>query len=614
MRETAMPISRRIRAAFLLLFVSSLLAALPASAAAAPSGFSVNRFEPSERGSQWFVLDSLDLRGSARPALGAVVDYQYRPLAIYESDGSVRAAVVGHVLTAHLGGAIILWDRLRLAASLPVVLYTDGEQGTLRGVTYDPPSSAQAIGDARLGVDARMFGTNEGPLTMAIGARLWLPTGSTSTYSGDGGVRVGPHLLAAGVAGPVAYGVQTGVTFRNATASDFAGSPIDHELFYGVSAGVRAMQGKVLVGPELHGSTILKDAFKTRASPLEILLGGHFAFDNHVRIGAGVGTGLVAGYGSPVARFVASLEWSPEVASDDEDGDGIKDAVDACRKVRGVPSTDPELNGCPPPKPTDTDGDDIPDAEDACPDVLGQHTNDPRTNGCIDRDGDGLMDPLDTCPFEAGAPSPDPKKNGCPPPDGDSDGVLDEFDACPNEYGVKTSDPKTNGCAPVTPSDPDRDQDGIVNEKDACPDDAGKPDPDPKKNGCPVAVVRGKQIRLTEQVKFKAASAEILKDSDALLEAVKAVLDEHPEITKLRIEGHTDNRGAARANQTLSLARATAVRKWLVAHGIAESRLTSFGFGADRPIESNDTEEGRAINRRVELHIEAGSGAAPAAP
>ena len=609
-----MPIFRRVRPAFLLL-VLSVLAALPASAAAAaPSGFSVNRFEPSERGSQWFVLDSLDLRGSGRPALGAVVDYQYRPLAVYESDGSVRAAVVGHVLTAHVGGSVILWDRLRLAASLPLVLYTDGERGTLRGVTYEAPSSSQAIGDARLGVDARMFGTDADPLTMAIGARLWLPTGSTSTYSGDGGVRVGPHLLAAGVVGPIAYGVQTGVTFRDATATDFAGSPIGHELFYGASAGWRGMQGKVLIGPELYGTTILKDAFKTRASPLEILLGGHFSFDNHVRAGAGVGTGLVAGYGSPVARFVASLEWSPEVVSDDEDGDGIRDAADACKKVRGVASTDPELNGCPPPKPTDTDGDDIPDAQDACPDVLGQHTNDPRTNGCIDRDGDGLMDPLDTCPLEAGAPSPDPKKNGCPPPDGDSDGVLDELDACPNEYGVKTTDPKTNGCALVTPGDPDRDQDGIANAQDACPDVAGKANADPKKNGCPNAFVRGKQIRLVEQVKFKAASADILKESDELLEAVKTILETHPEIAKLRIEGHTDNRGAAKANQVLSLARATSVRKWLVAHGIAESRLTSFGFGADRPMESNDTEEGRTLNRRVELHIEGGTGAAPAAP
>jgi len=608
-----MPMLRRVRASLLVLLFL-ICAALPSRAVAAPSGFSVNRFEPSERGSQWFVLDSLDLRGSGRPALGATFDYEYRPLAVYEADGSVRAAIVGHVLTGHVGASVILWERLRLGASLPVVLYTDGEQGTLRGVTYDPPRNAQAIGDARLGLDLRLLGENDGPFTIALGGRLWLPTGATSSYSGDGRARGGPHLLAAGVVGPIAYGVQAGVTFRSAKAGDFAGTAIDNELFYGASAGVRTMQGKVVVGPELYGATILVDAFKTRASPLELLIGGHFGFDNGLRIGAGAGAGLVAGYGSPVARFLASLEWAPGAAVDDEDGDGIVDSADACRKVRGVASADPSQNGCPPPKPVDTDGDDIPDSEDACPDVLGQHTNDPRTNGCIDRDGDGLMDPLDHCPFEAGAPSPDPMKNGCPPRDADGDGVLDEVDACVDEPGVKTSDPKTNGCAPAPPpADPDRDHDGIANDADACPDDAGKPDPDPKKNGCPKAFVRGGQIRIVEQVKFRTNSAEILpgKDSEEILEAVKAILEAHPEIAKLRIEGHTDNRGAARANQASSLARATAMRKWLTAHGVAPARLTSAGFGADRPIESNDTEEGRTLNRRVELHIEAGTDTAP---
>jgi outer membrane protein OmpA-like peptidoglycan-associated protein len=612
-----MPSLGRVRTVFFLCLVLAACAALPSSAQAAPLGFAVDRFEPSERGSQWFVLDSLDLRGNGRPAIGATFDYQYRPLAVYEPDGSVRAAIVRHVLTAHVGASVVVWDRLRLGASLPIVLYTEGDPGTLRGVTYAAPKNAQAFGDARLGLDLRLFGAATDPATMAIGGRVWLPTGSTTSYAGDGGVRVGPHLLVAGSGGPVAYGLQAGVTFRDADAGAFAGTAVDHELLYGASLGLRALEGKLVVGPEAHGATVLKDAFKTRASPLELLLGGHLGFDNGVRIGGGVGAGLVAGYGAPVARVLASLEWSPEIVVEDADGDGIPDATDACKNVRGVASADPEQNGCPPPKPVDTDGDDIPDSEDACPDVLGQRTNDPRTNGCIDRDGDGLMDPLDHCPFEAGPPSADPSKNGCPPRDADEDGVLDEVDACVDVAGVATDDPKTNGCPPPPPPpDPDRDRDGIANDVDACPDTAGKADPDPKKNGCPTAFVRGGQIRILEQVKFRTNSAVILpgKESEEILAAVKDVLDAHPEITKLRIEGHTDNRGGARANQALSLARATAVRKWLAAHGVADARLASVGFGADRPLESNDTEEGRTLNRRVELHIEASSGPAPAAP
>jgi OOP family OmpA-OmpF porin len=78
----------------------------------------------------------------------------------------------------------------------------------------------------------------------------------------------------------------------------------------------------------------------------------------------------------------------------------------------------------------------------------------------------------------------------------------------------------------------------------------------------------------------------------------------HTDIPKIRIEGHTDNRGAAALNKRLSDARAAAVATWLVKHGIERSHLTSIGFGMDRPIDTNDTDAGRANNRRVEFHIE----------
>src|SRR5689334_18109073 len=116
-----MPIRGKLGALIGAAFIASLTFVRPLHAA--PEGFSVNRFEPSERGSNWFVLDSLDLRGNKRPFAGMVLDYQYRPLAIYEKDDSVRAAIVGHVLTAHLGGGIVMWDRVRFAANLPLVLY-----------------------------------------------------------------------------------------------------------------------------------------------------------------------------------------------------------------------------------------------------------------------------------------------------------------------------------------------------------------------------------------------------------------------------------------------------------------------------------------------------------
>ncbi len=85
--------------------------------------------------------------------------------------------------------------------------------------------------------------------------------------------------------------------------------------------------------------------------------------------------------------------------------------------------------------------------------------------------------------------------------------------------------------------------------------------------------------------------------------AVSKILDEHPEITKIGIEGHTDNRGGAAHNKKLSVRRAASVVKWLVAHGIAAGRMSSAGFGMERPLDANDSDEGRQRNRRVEFHI-----------
>ena len=121
--------------------------------------------------------------------------------------------------------------------------------------------------------------------------------------------------------------------------------------------------------------------------------------------------------------------------------------------------------------------------------------------------------------------------------------------------------------------------------------------------------IEGGQIRIREQVKFKTASSQILKESDYILEAVVKILVEHPEIKKVRVEGHTDIRGKPGYNKKLSQRRAASVVKWLVKHGIRKQRLTSAGYGQERPIATNQTDEGRRQNRRSEFHIIEGPGA-----
>lgn len=502
-------------------------------AAAQAKGFALDRFDPSERGSEWFVLDTLDMRGKVRPAFGVVGDWGYKPLAVYDKANGDKevGSIVEHQFFVHVGGSLSLAERIRLGVNLPIAAYQTGDRITSNGRDFTPPDSA--LGDLRLSADLRLFGRYGGPITAALGASVYLPTGDQDKYTSDGNTRVQPHINVAGDIGIFAYAVKAGFNYRPLDDEFVQGKKLGSELLGGVSAGLRLANKKLLIGPELYGSTVVTDEksfFKKRTTPAEVMFGLHYTAGDF-RFGAGAGTGVFAGsrgWGSPQVRGLVNIEWMPAY-NDDSDGDGV------------------------------------PDSEDACPTQPGVKTNDPKTNGC--------------------------------PPDKDGDGVYDKDDACVDVPGVKTSDPKTNGCPP------DRDKDGIVDNLDACPDQPGPSDPDPKKNGCPAARIEAGQIKIIQQVKFKTNSATIV-ESDAILNAVLAVLKEHPEVKKIRVEGHSDNTGKAAYNKTLSQKRAASVAKWLTDHGIDKKRTIAKGWGQEKPIDTNNTEEGRANNRRVEFHIE----------
>jgi OOP family OmpA-OmpF porin len=114
-------------------------------------------------------------------------------------------------------------------------------------------------------------------------------------------------------------------------------------------------------------------------------------------------------------------------------------------------------------------------------------------------------------------------------------------------------------------------------------------------------------------VNFDFDSAEIRPDSRPTLDEAVLILGDNRDILVVT-EGHTDALGSTEYNQALSVRRAEAVYRYLVNRGIAPERLTVRGFGEDQPVASNETESGRAQNRRVELRVinangEAGSSA-----
>jgi len=126
--------------------------------------------------------------------------------------------------------------------------------------------------------------------------------------------------------------------------------------------------------------------------------------------------------------------------------------------------------------------------------------------------------------------------------------------------------------------------------------------------------VTGGKIVILKPVFFATDKDIILPQSFPVLQAVADALKAAQQIRQVRIEGHTDSQGVRIYNVDLSQRRAGSVRRWLLEHGIEESRVVSEGFGPDRPVDTNATVAGRAKNRRVEFLIVDGSGVIPATP
>jgi OmpA-OmpF porin, OOP family len=255
------------------------------------------------------------------------------------------------------------------------------------------------------------------------------------------------------------------------------------------------------------------------------------------------------------------------------------------------------------PTPKDRDGDGLLDEQDKCPDDPEDFDGFEDADGCPDKDNDqdGVPDDTDQCPDVPEDADGYQDEDGCPELDNDGDGIADINDQCKDKAEDFDGFQDEDGCP-----DADNDNDQIADVLDQCPMEAEDYDNDQDDDGCPeerkLVKVEDGQIKLGQQVFFKTDKDTILPVSFPLLDEVAAVLTENMAI-KIRIEGHTDNKGKAKYNKKLSQRRAESVRKYLIKRGISADRMTSAGFGMERPIEDNSTEAGRAANRRVEIHI-----------
>lgn len=272
----------------------------------------------------------------------------------------------------------------------------------------------------------------------------------------------------------------------------------------------------------------------------------------------------------------------------DSDGDGVPDDRDRC------PGTPPgaiiDEFGCS----KDSDNDGVPDYQDACPRTpKGAYVD---ANGCpMDGDMDGVYDGMDKCSNTP--PGAQVDSLGCSK-DSDSDGVPDGIDQCPRTPPLVEVDAK--GCPK------DSDGDGIYDGIDKCPKTPKEIAVDSL--GCPKAPKLRKGESITVRIHFDVCSWDISGTESIKLQDALNMMRAFPDMIVV-IEGHTDSQNigpgckakGVKDNVDLSFKRAESIRQWMVSNGIKSTRLQIKGYGETQPVAANDTKEGRAQNRRIEL-------------
>jgi outer membrane protein OmpA-like peptidoglycan-associated protein len=552
--------------------------------------------------------------GHKQASAGLLLHYDHRPLTVYDSKtkellyDEVGRQIWGQVLIGYG-----LFDKLEFGLALPIALSQGGDARP--SYLGKAPALAAGLGDARINLKFQFV--DAGALQLAVAGSLAAPTGNSKAYLGDGGIGGNGALLAGLDFGRIVAFGDVGWRLRPLRSGSLPGSTLviktDDALQGG--AGVRWIASKEglhtkleFVGEWAGALTFAQAGTRGRTGEVAVAARIGLPADLMATIGGTVGLGRAPG--TPQFRALAGITWSPP-AFRDQDGDGLHDDLDKCPDKSEDKDGWQDEDGCPDP---DDDGDGIPDTADKCPRMAEDKDGFKDDDGCpdADNDDDGIADVYDKCPLQPEDKDGWQDEDGCPDPDDDGDGILDADDKCRRVKGVASK----AGC-PIR----DMDGDGIEDDKDKCPKEPETFNGIDDDDGCPEKVkaiveVTDREIRILQKVYFETGKAEIKPISFQVLDAVAGVLRTRDDLTKIEIQGHTDDVGDDRENLELSDSRARSVARYLWDKGIASGRLDPKGYGETAPIcqdvaklekagkkQKKALEACREQNRRVEFQI-----------
>lgn len=553
--------------------------------------------------------------------VGLWLNYANDPLVIVGADGE-RLAISGDasadsgdgVVNSRIGGDLQVGMGvtrfLSVTLDLPLVLSQKAwELDSLTQLTEAPQQAAGGgLGDLRLTPKVAILDQAEMPVGLAFVLPVGLPTGGASGYLGEKAVTLDPTAVVEWADGSVVSGEykirvagNIGYQIRTADAR-LLDVHLSNALLYGLGVGVHPAQAMEIM-LEFHGQSY---GGRSTQNPAEALLGMKF-FAGDIAVNLGGGVGVLPGVGAPDFRVYTGVAFGKSFDPDarDTDSDGITDGVDQCLKDPEDSDGYQDTDGCPE---LDNDADGREDAVDKCP-------NDPEdddgyldNDGCpdADNDKDNVIDTMDKCPDQAENINEYQDEDGCPDEkpvdDTDGDGYKDDLDRCPYDAEDLDNFEDEDGCP-----EKDNDGDSIPDTGDRCPNQREIFNGVEDEDGCPDesqrVVVSAGAIEIHDVIYFDPGKATIQERSFSLLDEIASVILAHPEIKKIRVEGHTDSDGNDAANLKLSQARAQAVVDYLVKKGVERERLDPVGFGEQRPIADNASADGKAKNRRVEFII-----------
>ncbi len=496
--------------------------------------------------------------------------------------------LVAHRIGANLIGSMSFTGRLQLGFDLPIALYQTAANDVGSIASDANNVTAGGLGNLRLVPKFQLLDEQKHGVSLALLASVTVPTKTANAYFGDSGFGISPEVAVSRRLADLTLAGNLGYVAR--TQKQVTNLVVDDEVSLRAGAAydlVNLLQTPLTLAATYSSATSAKNLYKKRnQNANEALFGATYAVAKNLDFSTAFGVGLSPGFGTPDFRVLLGVRMRTE-----KEPEPITPAP--ATEPQPAPTTEPM------PIPQDRDQDGRLDNDDRCPDAAEDNDGFEDNDGCPDPDNDrdGVLDGNDACPMD-----PEDKDNfedddGCPDPDNDRDGVLDSNDACPADPEDKDNFEDGDGCP-----DPDNDRDNVPDYLDNCPNEPG----DVSFQGCKAVQkvkLTGDKIEIVEKVYFDTGKTTIQSRSFALLDNVAKVLNEHPEFTHIRVEGHTDDVGANDTNKKLSQGRADSVRNYLIGKAVIAERLEAVGYGEERPLVPNKSSKNRAINRRVEFVI-----------